>query len=51
MIIDYKGDILSEINEIEGGIYANINLDEMYNFREKCRVLDDIKSSYEVKIK
>lgn len=51
MILDYKGDILSEINEIEGGIYADIDLDEMYNFRDKCRVLDDIKDSYEVTIK
>ena len=48
MIMDYKGDILSEINKIEGGIYANIDLDEMYEFRNKCRVLDDIKESYEV---
>lgn len=48
MILDYKGDILSEINEIEGGVYANIDLDEMYKFREKCRVIDDIRESYEV---
>lgn len=48
MIIDYKGDILSEINEIEGGIFAEVNLEEMYEFRDKCRVLDDIKDSYEV---
>ena len=51
MILDYKGDILSEINEFEGGIYATIDLEEMYSFREKCRVLDDIKNSYEVLIK
>lgn len=48
MILDYKGDILSEINLIEGGIYASIDLDEMYSFRDKCRVIDDIKQSYEV---
>ncbi len=51
MILDYKGDILSEINNIEGGIYATIDLEDMYSFREKCRVLDDIKNSYEVIIK
>lgn len=51
MILDYKGDILSEINEIEGGIFAEVNLEEMYEFRDKCRVLDDIKDSYEVVIK
>ena len=48
MILDYKGDILSEINTEEGGIYAEINLDEMYEFRSKCTVLKDIKHSYEV---
>lgn len=51
MIIDYKGDILSEINEVEDGIFAEVNLDEMYEFRDKCKVLDDIKDSYEVIIK
>ena len=51
MILDYKGDILSEINESEGGIYAEIDLKEMYDFRSKCTVLNDIKSSYEVMIK
>ena len=48
MILDYKGDILSEINLIEGGIYATIDLEEMYGFRDKCRVINDIKKSYEV---
>lgn len=51
MILDYKGDILSEINEVEGGIFAEVNLEEMYDFRDKCRVLEDIKDSYEVVIK
>ena len=50
MILDYKGDILAEINKTEGAIFAEIDLEEMYDFREKCRVLDDIKNSYEVKI-
>ena len=51
MIIDYKGDILSEINEIEGAISATIDLDKMYEFRNKCTILNDIKDSYEVIIK
>ena len=51
MILDYKGDILSEINLIEGGIYATIDLKEMYDFRTKCKVIDDIKNSYEVVVK
>ena len=51
MILDYNGNILSEIDKLEGGIYAKINLEEMYEFREKCKVLNDIKNSYEVIIK
>ena len=51
MIIDYEGKILDEINEIEGGIYAKIDLEKMYEFRSKCTVLNDIKDSYEVIIK
>lgn len=51
MILNYKGDILSEINKKEGGIFAEINLEEMYEFRNKCTVLKDIKDSYEVIIK
>lgn len=51
MIIDYKGDILEEIDTVEGGIYAEIDLNSMYEFRDKCKVLNDIKDSYEVIIK
>lgn len=51
MIIDYKGDILDEIDLIEGGVCTTIDLEEMYSFREKCTVLNDIKDSYEVIIK
>ena len=50
MIIDYKGDILNEINQVEGAIYADIDIDEMYDFRDKCRVLEDLKDNYEVVI-
>ncbi len=50
MIIDYKGDILSEINNDEAGIYATIDIDKMYQFREKCRILRDLRKSYEVQI-
>lgn len=48
MIIDFQGNILSEIDNIEGGIYAEIDLGSMYDFRDKCTVLNDIKDSYEV---
>jgi len=51
MIIDYKGDYISEINQTEGGMYAEIDLEEMYQFRDKCTILNDIKKSYEVEEK
>ena len=51
MIIDYQGNILDQIEDIEGGVYAEINLPQMYEFREKCTILKDIKDSYEVIIK
>ncbi len=51
MIIDYEGKILDQIEEIEGGIYAEFNLPKMYEFRDKCTILKDIKDSYEVIIK
>ncbi len=48
MILDYNGNILSEIDKKEGGIFAEIDLEEMYEFRNKCTILKDIKNSYEV---
>lgn len=48
MIIDYQGNIMDQIEEIEGGVYAEVNLPEMYAFRDKCTVLNDIHDSYEV---
>ena len=48
MIIDYKGDIMCEIDKVEGSIFTTVDLDEMYQFRDKCTVLEDIQDSYEV---
>ena len=47
-IIDYNGNVLSEILDGEGVIQADINFDEMYKFRDKCTILKDLKKSYEV---
>ena len=49
-IIDYKGEEISFINKIEGITNAKISLNEMYQFRQKCTILKDIKDNYEVKI-
>lgn len=51
MFIDYNGEVLNEIFEKEAGFYAEIDLDEMYKFREKCTILNDVKDSYEVILK
>ncbi len=49
-IIDYNGNVISEIKDQKEGImYAELDLREMYDFREKCTILNDIKEKYEVK--
>lgn len=49
-IIDYKGESISEIkDQKEGAMSALIKFDEMYQFRDKCTILNDIRESYEVK--
>ncbi len=49
-IIDYKGDELASIMSGEGIITANLSMNEMYEFRDKCTVLNDIRDNYEVKV-
>ena len=49
-IIDYKGEELCFIENKEGIGSVEISLDEMYQFRQKCTILNDIKDSYEDKI-
>lgn len=48
-IIDYNGNVLSEILDGEGVIQSDLIMRDMYKFRDKCTVLCDIKKSYEVK--
>lgn len=49
-IIDYKGEELAYINDAETIVSATLSLDDMYEFRNKCTVLNDIRNNYEVKI-
>lgn len=49
-IIDYKGEELSSIMSGEGIVSAELDMDEMYEFRAKNPVLNDIKDNYEVKV-
>lgn len=48
-IIDYKGDEISSIMHDEGIVTAMLDIDSMYDFRNKCTILNDIKENYEVK--
>lgn len=48
-VINYDGTLNSEISENETSMYAELKFDDnMYQFREKCPVLNDIKDKYEV---
>lgn len=48
-IIDYKGETVSEIkDQKEGAMTAILDFKPMYEFREKCKCIDDIKEKYEV---
>lgn len=48
-IIDYNGEVIAELSEGEGVIFAELKFNEMYKFREKCTVLLDIHDGYDVK--
>ena len=48
LIYDYNGEIMDELSVSEGVIYSEIEKKNMYDFREKCTVLNDIHSVYEV---
>lgn len=49
-IIDYKGDSISEIkDQKEGAMNATLDFNEMYEFRNKCTCINDIRKTYEVK--
>ena len=49
LIYDYNGEILDQIETKEGIIKTEFATNEMYKFREKCTILKDIHSNYEVK--
>lgn len=49
-IIDYKGESLAEIkDQNEGAMTAILDFAPMYEFRNKCKCIDDIRKNYEVK--
>ena len=48
LIYDFNGEVLNELSSGEGVIFAEVNLEPMYEFRTKCTVLNDIHDDYEV---
>lgn len=48
-IIDFNGEVISQIKEGEGVIFAEPDFEKMYQFRKKCTVLLDIQKNYDVK--
>ena len=49
-IIDYNGNELASIMSGEGIVSSQIDIAEMYDFRAKAPILNDIKENYEVKV-
>ena len=47
-IIDYNGEVISEIKKEDSAVLTEIKFKEMYEFREKCTVLLDIHNAYDV---
>ncbi|HNW25634.1 MAG TPA: nitrilase-related carbon-nitrogen hydrolase [Candidatus Gastranaerophilaceae bacterium] len=49
-IIDFNGEVISQIKKGEGVIFAQPDFEKMYQFRKKCTVLLDIQENYDVKL-
>ena len=50
-IFDYVGETLTEIkNQEEGIMTCEINLQNMYEYRNSCTILKDIRDNYEVRV-
>jgi nitrilase len=48
-IIGYKGETISEIkDQKEGAMSATLDFTPMYEFRDKCTCMNDIRTNYEV---
>lgn len=50
-IFDYVGETITEIkNQKEGLMTCEINLQKMYEYRNSCTILNDIRDNYEVRV-
>ncbi len=48
MIIDYQGRIKNKLNDEEGIIYSEININDMKEYREQMPILKDTKKTYNI---
>lgn len=48
-LINYDGTIISELGEAPEILYAQINFEKMYQFRDNVKILLDIQDTYEVR--
>lgn len=50
-VFDYVGETITEIKDQKEGIMScNINLQKMYEYRNSCTILKDIRDNYEVRV-
>lgn len=50
-VFDYVGETMTEIKDQKEGIMScNINLQKMYEYRNSCTILKDIRDNYEVRV-
>ncbi len=47
-VCDYKGRIVSKLEEEEKALYTEINIDEMYQYKEQMPILKDTKLNYKL---
>lgn len=48
MAIDYKGKIIEKLNEEEAVLYAELDIEEMHQYRKQLPILKDTKRSYQI---
>ena len=48
MVIDYKGKVINKLDEEEAVLYAELDLEEMHQYRKQMPILKDTKRSYQI---
>ncbi len=48
MVIDYKGKVINKLDEEEAVLYAELDLEEVHQYRKQMPILKDTKRSYQI---